>query len=182
MNIREEQCNKVCRILDDVLANRTTERDSLIVAVRKAFESLEQFGNSEQLPPAQPELPDTNVGDPISRQAAISAICNACGKIDCDKMDKCEKLQLPPANCSEFPNNSDTADALHTSTDYFLDENYAGMLERTHRNWLESVLKMNDELDVASGKSLDPNDIFMQSIAQCLADIADVMTGGRTDD
>ena len=46
--------------------------------------------------------------DLISRPAAISAICNACGKIDCDKMDKCEKLQLPPANCSEFPNNSDT--------------------------------------------------------------------------
>jgi len=46
--------------------------------------------------------------DYISRQAAISAICNACGKIDCDKMGKCEKLQLPPANCSEFPNNSDT--------------------------------------------------------------------------
>ena len=48
------------------------------------------------------------MSDLISRQAAISAICNACGKIDCDKMDKCEKLQLPPANCSEFPNNSDT--------------------------------------------------------------------------
>ena len=46
--------------------------------------------------------------DLISKKAAISAICNACGKIDCDKMDKCEKLQLPPANCSEFPNNSDT--------------------------------------------------------------------------
>jgi len=46
--------------------------------------------------------------DLISRQAAVDAICNACGKIDCDKMDKCEKLQLPPANCSEFPNNSDT--------------------------------------------------------------------------
>lgn len=42
MSIREEQCNKVCRILDDVLANRKTERDSLIVAVRKAFEALEQ--------------------------------------------------------------------------------------------------------------------------------------------
>ena len=56
MNIREEQCNKVCRILDDVLANRTTERDSLIVAVRKAFESLEQFGNSEPLPSAQPDI------------------------------------------------------------------------------------------------------------------------------
>ena len=48
------------------------------------------------------------MSDLISRQVAISAICNACGKIDCDKMDKCEKLQLPPANCSEFPNNSDT--------------------------------------------------------------------------
>ena len=48
------------------------------------------------------------MSDLISRQAAISAICNACGKIDCDKMDKCEKLQLPPANCSEIPNNSDT--------------------------------------------------------------------------
>lgn len=38
--IRDEQCNKVCRILDDILANRPTERDALIVAVRKAFEAL----------------------------------------------------------------------------------------------------------------------------------------------
>ena len=48
------------------------------------------------------------MSDVISRQVAISAICSACGKIDCDKMDKCEKLQLPPTNCSEFPNSSDT--------------------------------------------------------------------------
>ena len=40
MSLREEQCNKVCRILDDVLANRPTERDSLIVAVREAFKAL----------------------------------------------------------------------------------------------------------------------------------------------
>ena len=39
--IRQEQCDKVCRILDDVLANRPTERDSLIVAVQKAFDALE---------------------------------------------------------------------------------------------------------------------------------------------
>ena len=39
MSLREEQCRNVCRILDDVLANRPTERDSLIVAVRKAFEA-----------------------------------------------------------------------------------------------------------------------------------------------
>lgn len=32
--------------------------------------------------------------DAISRQAATSAICNACGKIDCDKTNECEKLQL----------------------------------------------------------------------------------------
>lgn len=40
MSLREEQCKKVFRILDDVLANRPTERDSLIVAVRKAFKAL----------------------------------------------------------------------------------------------------------------------------------------------
>ena len=40
--IRQEQCDKVCRILDNYLANRPTERDSLIVAVRKAFDALEQ--------------------------------------------------------------------------------------------------------------------------------------------
>lgn len=49
------------------------------------------------------------MSDLIDRQAAISAICNACGKIDCDKMDKCEKLQLPPANSAtitiEIPSN-----------------------------------------------------------------------------
>lgn len=42
MSLRKEQCKKVCRILDDVLANRPTERDSLIVAVQLAFESLRE--------------------------------------------------------------------------------------------------------------------------------------------
>ena len=42
MSIREEQCQKVCRILDDVLANRPTERDSLIVATRSAFSALSE--------------------------------------------------------------------------------------------------------------------------------------------
>ena len=49
--IRQEQCNKVCRILDDVLENRPTERDSLIVAVRKAFDALEQADtNCSEIP------------------------------------------------------------------------------------------------------------------------------------
>ena len=42
MSIRNEQCRKACRILDDVLANRPTERDVLCVAVDKAFEALKQ--------------------------------------------------------------------------------------------------------------------------------------------
>ena len=53
MSLREDQCKKVCRILDDVLANRPTERDSLIVAVRKAFKALEEphwIPFSERLP------------------------------------------------------------------------------------------------------------------------------------
>ena len=64
--IRQEQCNKVCRILDDVLANRPTERDSLIVAVQKAFNALEQpETNCSEFP---------NNSDTISRQAALEAI------------------------------------------------------------------------------------------------------------
>ena len=57
--IRQEQCNKVCRILDDVLANRPTERDSLIVAVQKAFDALEKqrwIPVSERLPECEQEV------------------------------------------------------------------------------------------------------------------------------
>ena len=75
--IQEVAINKILELIRNDKADRKTE-------------------NSSEKP---------NNSDTISRQAAISAICNACGKIDCDKMDKCEKLQLPPANCSEFPNN-----------------------------------------------------------------------------
>lgn len=37
MGIRKDQCNKVCRIIDDYLANRPRERDELIIAVRTVF-------------------------------------------------------------------------------------------------------------------------------------------------
>jgi hypothetical protein len=50
MSLREEQCQKVCKILDDVLANRPTERDSLIIAIRKAFAELHWIPCSERLP------------------------------------------------------------------------------------------------------------------------------------
>ena len=42
MGWRNDQCKKVCRIIDIFLANRPTERDSLIVAVQKAFDALER--------------------------------------------------------------------------------------------------------------------------------------------
>ena len=48
------------------------------------------------------------IKDSISRQAAIGAICNACGKIDCDQMDTCGKIDIQPINSSEIPNSSDT--------------------------------------------------------------------------
>lgn len=50
MSLRKEQCNKVCKILDDVLANRQTERDTLITAVRTAFEEPKWIPVSEKLP------------------------------------------------------------------------------------------------------------------------------------
>lgn len=79
MSLRKEQCKKVCRILDDVLANRPTERDSLIVAVRKAFESLEQFGNSEPLPSAEPER---KKGEWIELgNSSHNYICSLCGRM-----------------------------------------------------------------------------------------------------
>ena len=60
MSLREEQCKKICRILDDVLANRPTERDSLIVAVQLAFESL----SKPHWIPVTERLPENN--DPVN--------------------------------------------------------------------------------------------------------------------
>jgi hypothetical protein len=59
MSLREEQCRKVCRILDDVLANRPTERDSLIAATRRAFDALSEshwIPCSERLPKAKQKV------------------------------------------------------------------------------------------------------------------------------
>ena len=47
-------------------------------------------------------------GDTINRKEAIGAICSACGKIDCDQMETCEKIDIPPINSSEIPNSSNT--------------------------------------------------------------------------
>lgn len=56
MSVRNEQCKKVCKILDDVLANRPQERDALIVAVQKAFDALADDGWI----PVEDRPPDNN--------------------------------------------------------------------------------------------------------------------------
>lgn len=59
MSLREEQCKKVCRILDDSLANKPTERDSLIVATRNAFKALAEphwIPVTERLPEEDTEV------------------------------------------------------------------------------------------------------------------------------
>ena len=55
--------------------------------------------NIRQLPSIRPVNNSENPKslDVVSRQAAKNAICNACGKIDCDEMDTCKKLDIPSA-------------------------------------------------------------------------------------
>ena len=50
MGWRNDQCKKVCWMIDDFLANRPTERDSLIVAVQKAFDALEKQNTGRWIP------------------------------------------------------------------------------------------------------------------------------------
>ena len=83
MGWRNEQCRKVCRIIDDYLANRPTERDSLIVAVQKAFDVLEQAEtNCSEIP---------NNSDIISRQMAIDAL-TCKGSIFTYGADECKTI------------------------------------------------------------------------------------------
>ena len=62
MSLRKEQCNKVCRILDDVLANRPNERDSLVIATRKAFAGSHWIPVTERLPEESGLYIVTNAG------------------------------------------------------------------------------------------------------------------------
>lgn len=89
MSFREEQCNKVCRILDDVLANRPTERDSLITAVRIAFSAL----NCSEIP---------NSSDSISRQAAIDALDK---RFDSVPMEQTTEILMLRKDLRELPSS-----------------------------------------------------------------------------
>ena len=84
MSLRKEQCNKVCRILDNVLANRPTERDSLIVAVRKAFEALHRLSPSESRKGKWIEH------NPHKWGLGIVFECSECGEeVNCETCNYC---------------------------------------------------------------------------------------------
>lgn len=72
MNNREAIA--LLRNLEDALDSYCELNEEGKNAFRMAIESLELFGNSEHLPSAQPDVPDINDGDTISRQAAIDAV------------------------------------------------------------------------------------------------------------
>ncbi len=55
MSLREEQHKKVIRIIDDALAHRPNERDSLCMAVNSAFKAL--IDNAQQWIPCSERLP-----------------------------------------------------------------------------------------------------------------------------
>ena len=84
MSLREEQCKKVCRILDDVLANRPTERDSLIVATRSAFSALSE---PHWIPVTEEPIPDGEYfvtwTSEIQEKPIISIVCRYSEVWDC---------------------------------------------------------------------------------------------------
>ena len=81
------------------------QNSELIEWLKKKAETVTMPGSRKMYQAAVKALEAQK--DMVSRKTANVAICNACGKIDCDQVDKCEKLQLPPANGSETPNSSD---------------------------------------------------------------------------
>lgn len=86
MSLREEQCKKVCRILDNVLANRPTERDSLILAVRKAFDAMQTAEPKRETTTLRIGRTRNSVtmwyecaecGEPVDQE---DAFCRRCGR------------------------------------------------------------------------------------------------------
>lgn len=77
MGIRQDQCNKVCRIIDDYLANRPRERDELIVAVRTVFKEAD-------------------------RKTEPKPICESCSKNPCKKKKMINDIGHWVSECTEF--------------------------------------------------------------------------------
>ena len=104
--VREYNCLRRYGI-DTIAELYKVQQDGMLPKVRnlgrKSMETVEkaldEFIEVKQLPPIRPvnNSENPNSLDVVSRQAAKNAICNACGKIDCDEMDTCKKLDIPSA-------------------------------------------------------------------------------------
>ena len=91
-----QQAINILNGLEQSLDDYCELNDEGKAAFRMAITALESFGNSEQLPSAQPDVSDTNVGNTIYRQAAIEAMCGACSdwcdEGVCKKVSAIQKL------------------------------------------------------------------------------------------
>ena len=92
-----QQAINILNGLEQSLDDYCELNDEGKAAFRMAIMALESFGNSEQLPSAQPDATDINVGTTIYRQAAIEAMCGACSdwcdEGVCKKVSAIQKLQ-----------------------------------------------------------------------------------------
>jgi len=98
--MNNQQAINLLKGLEQSLDDYCELNDEGKTAFGMAITALELFGNSEQLPPAQPELPDTNVGDPISRQAAIDALDK---RFDSIPMNQTTEILLLRKDLRELP-------------------------------------------------------------------------------
>ena len=99
MGIRKDQCNKVCRIIDDYLANRPRERDELITAVRTVFAEADRKNeNSSENP---------NNCDTCKHWEADTAFCYSKADSDdhaCHYEPKDEPQTCSFSDCDNFKN------------------------------------------------------------------------------
>ena len=83
MGIRQDQCNKVCRIIDDYLANRPRERDELIVAVRTVFKDADRKTENNSEKP-------NNCDEPQYEMGMGTLKCDNCSEYGSFKCTKCD--------------------------------------------------------------------------------------------
>ena len=99
MGIRQDQCYKVCRIIDDYLANRPRERDELIVAVRTVFKEADRkTENSSENPNNCEHITEDGV------TCAKYPACDDCLDNPLNKVKGSERLVKgteKPNNCEE---------------------------------------------------------------------------------
>ena len=117
-----EAINMAIRALEVTAGPDTVSRKQAIDALKEAFNpSITNFVKAkiaiENLPSAQPNVPDTNVGDTISRQAAIDAAKRVLGDRELTRTVQTALHILPSARpeiirCKECGNRRYDGDGI----------------------------------------------------------------------